>query len=449
MSEPHADLKARSPWSTLADVAAVRLTPPPGPIEAALAVPGSKSATNRAIVLAGLAAGVSELSGILKSDDAWWALEALRRLGLEVEVSGETARIAGGGGRWPASEAEVYIGAAGTLGRFLPPALAAAPTGRYLVRASQRMSQRPIAPLVEALRALGGRVDYAGEEGRFPLIVHGAGLEGGEVTIPGNVSSQFTSGVLLAAPYARGPVTVRVAGGMVQPAYVQITLAMMRAFGGEVEANGDLAQIAVKPGRYQGQKIELEADASSAAYFFALAAASGGAVTVTNIGSATLQPDLGFVYVLERMGAQVEIAPQQTTVRGPAKLRGGFSVSLKAMSDQTPTLAALAALADAPVTITEVAHVRHHESDRIAVMAAELAKLGIRTEEHPDGLTVWPGQPRPARLDPHDDHRIAMALSLLSLRAPGLEIANPGTTSKTFPQYWDYLERLGFSVERV
>ena len=449
MSEPHVDLEARSPWSALTDVAAVRLTPPLGPIEAALAVPGSKSVTNRAIVLAGLAEGNSELSGILKSDDAWWALEALRRLGLEVEVSGETARIAGGGGRWPAGEAEVYIGAAGTLGRFLPPALAAAPTGRYLVRASQRMSQRPIAPLVEALRALGGRVDYAGEEGRFPLAVHGAGLEGGEVTIPGNVSSQFTSGVLLAAPYARRPVTVRVAGGMVQPAYVQITLAMMRAFGGEVEASDDLSQTTVKPSRYQGQKIELEADASSAAYFFALAAASGGTVTVTNIGSATLQPDLGFVYVLERMGAQVEVTLQQTTVRGPAKLRGGFSVSLKAMSDQTPTLAALAAVADAPITITEVAHVRHHESDRIAVMAAELAKLGIRSEGHPDGLTVWPGRPRPARLDPHDDHRIAMALSLLALRAPGLEIANPGTTSKTFPQYWDYLERLGFGVEKV
>jgi len=447
MSE--ADLEARSPWSTLAGVAAVRLAPPGGPVRAKLAVPGSKSVTNRAIVLAGLAEGASELAGILKSDDAWWALEALRTLGLEVEVAGETARIAGGGGRWPAGEAEVYVGAAGTLGRFLPPALAAAPAGRWRVRASRRMSQRPIAPLVDALRALGGRVDYAGEEGRFPLVVHGSGLAGGEVTIPGHVSSQFTSGVLLAAPYARGPVTVRVAGGMVQPAYVRITLAMMRAFGAEVEEGAELSEISVKPGRYRGRALELEADASSAAYFFALAAASGGEVTVTNIGSATLQPDLGFVRVLERMGARVEVAPQRTTVRGPEKLRGGFEASLKAMSDQTPTLAALAVLADAPVTITEVAHVRHHESDRIAAMATELAKLGIRAEERPDGLTVWPGRPRPARLDPHDDHRIAMSLALLALAAPGLEIANPGTTSKTFPSYWSYLERLGFGVETL
>ncbi|WP_457628172.1 3-phosphoshikimate 1-carboxyvinyltransferase [Oceanithermus sp.] len=447
MSE--ADLEARSPWSAYTGVAAVRLAPPPGPVRAKLAVPGSKSVTNRAVVLAGLAAGESELTGILKSDDAWWALAALRTLGLEVDVAGETARIVGGGGRWPAGEAEVYIGAAGTLGRFLPPALAAAPAGRFRVRASQRMSQRPIAPLVDALRALGGRVDYGGEEGRFPLVVHGAGLDGGEVTIPGNVSSQFTSGVLLAAPYARGPVAVRVAGGMVQPAYVQITLAMMRAFGAEVEGNAELSEISVMPGRYRGRRLELEADASSAAYFFALAAASGGEVTVTNIGSATLQPDLGFVHVLERMGAHVEATPQRTTVRGPEKLRGGFTVSLKAMSDQTPTLAALAVMADAPVTITEVAHVRHHESDRIAAMAAELAKLGIRAEEHPDGLTVWPDQPRPARLDPHDDHRIAMSLALLSLAAPGLEIANPGTTSKTFPAYWEYLRRLGFGVETL
>ncbi len=447
MDEPHADLAARSPWSRLNDVAALRLTPPSGPIMAELAVPGSKSVTNRAIVLAGLAEGASELSGILKSDDAWWALAALKALGLQVEVAGETARIAGGGGAWPAEQAEIYIGAAGTLGRFLPPALAVSASGRYLVRASRRMSRRPIAPLVQALRTLGGRLDYAAETGRFPLIVHGAGLAGGEVTIPGNVSSQFTSGVLLAAPYAREPLTVRVAGGMVQPAYVHITLAMMDAFGAELEAEGDLSEVRVRPGRYRGRSLELEADASSAAYFFALAAASGGEVTVNNIGSATLQPDLGFVYVLERMGARVEISPTRTTVRGPKKLRGGFEVSLKEMSDQTPTLAALAALADAPLTITEVAHVRNHESDRIAAMAAELGKLGLHVEEHPDGLTVWPGAPRPTRLDPHDDHRLAMSLALLALRAPGLEIANPGSASKTFPQYWEYLKRLGFDVK--
>lgn len=449
MDEAHADLEARSPWSAFTGVAAVRLTPPGGPVRAELAVPGSKSVTNRALVLAGLAEGVSELSGILKSDDAWWALAALRTLGLQAEVEGTTARIVGGGGRWPVREAEVYVGAAGTLGRFLPPALAAADAGRWRVRASRRMSERPIAPLVTALRALGGRVDYAGAEGRFPLVVYGRGLAGGEVTLPGEVSSQFTSGVLLAAPYAHKPVTVRVAGGMVQPAYVHITLEMMRAFGAKVDAACELSEIRVTPGRYQGQRLELEADASSAAYFFALAAASGGEVTVRNIGSATLQPDLGFVRVLERMGAQVELDPTRTTVRGPAKLRGGFTQSLRAMSDQTPTLAALAALADAPVTITEVAHVRHHESDRIAAMASELGRLGLRVEEHPDGLTVWPGNPRPVRLDPHDDHRIAMSLALLALRAPGLEIANPGTTSKTFPSYWDYLERLGFHVEAV
>ncbi len=449
MDEPHADLEARSPWSACGGVAAVRLTPPPGRLRAELAVPGSKSATNRALVLAGLAAGITELTGILKSDDAWWGLESLKTLGLEVTVAGETARISGSGGSWPVTEAGIYIGAAGTLGRFLPPALAASPRGSYLVRASRRMSQRPIAPLVAALRSLGGRVEYAGEEGRFPLRVYGSGLAGGEVGIPGNVSSQFTSGVLLAAPYAREPVTVRVQGGMVQPAYVRITMAMMRTFGAAVDAAEDLSEIRVLPGRYRGRKLALEADASSAAYFFALAAAGGGEVTVTNIGATTLQPDLGFVHVLERMGAQVEISPGRTTVRGPEKLRGGFSVSLKAMSDQTPTLAALAAMADAPLTITGVAHVRHHESDRIAAMARELGRLGVRVEEHPDGLTVWPADTRPARVDPHDDHRIAMALSLLALRTPGIEIANPGTTSKTFPGYWDYLKRLGFVVEAL
>ncbi len=431
----------RSPWAKLTEAERVELFPPKGPIEAELRVPGSKSATNRALLLAGFARGPSVLKGILKSDDAYWAVEALKTLGIGVEVEGETARVGGGGPK--AGAAEVFVGSAGTLARFLTAMLAFTP-GRWTLTASPQMQRRPIAPLLDALRTLGVGVDFLEEKGRFPFVLRGRRVAGGEVRISGATSSQFVSALLLAGALAEGPLFVRVEGGIVQPDYVRITAQLMAAFGARVEERP--GGFLVRPTGYRAAEVELEADASSAAYFFALAAASGGRVRVSNLGTATLQPDLGFVEVLRRMGAEVEVGKAATEVRGPRRLRGGFRQSLLPMSDQTPTLAALAALADAPVTITDVAHVRHHETDRIAAMRSELEKAGIRAVEHRDGLTVYPGTPRPARLDSHDDHRIAMSLALLALRAPGLAILNPGTVSKTFPDYFDYLARIGFGV---
>ncbi len=431
----------RSPWARLEGVERVALFPPPGPVEAELRVPGSKSATNRALLLAGFARGPSRLEGMLKSDDAYWAVEALRSLGIGVRVEGASAWVEGGGPR--AREAEVFVGSAGTLARFLTAMLAFTP-GRWTLRASPQMQRRPIAPLLEALAALGVGVSYLEAPGRFPFVLRGRRVEGGEARISGSTSSQFVSALLLAGALAEGPLFVRVEGGIVQPDYVRITARMIEAFGGRIEEERE--GFRVQPTGYRGTAIELEADASSAAYFFALAAASGGRVRVLNLGSQTLQPDLGFVDVLARMGAAVEKAPTTTEVRGPHRLRGGFTQSLLLMSDQTPTLAALAAFADAPIRIAEVAHVRHHETDRIAAMVAELQRAGIRAEEHQDGLTVHPGTPRPVLLDSHDDHRIAMSLALLALKAPGLSIRNPGTVSKTFPDYFDRLAELGFSV---
>ena len=431
----------RSPWAKLQDSERVELYPPPGPVVAELRVPGSKSATNRALLLAGFARGPSVLRGILKSDDAYWAVEALKALGIGVRVEGETARVEGGGPR--TKEAEVFVGSAGTLARFLSAMLAFTP-GRWTLRASPQMQRRPIAPLLDALSALGVRVRYLEEEGRFPFVLEGRRIEGGEVRISGATSSQFVSALLLAGALAERPLFVRVEGGVVQPDYVRITARMMAAFGGRAEERPE--GFLVHPTGYRGAEVELEADASSAAYFFALAAASGGRVRVLNLGTDTLQPDLGFVDVLARMGAEVQKTRTAIEVKGPKRLLGGFRQSLYLMSDQTPTLAALAALADAPITIAEVAHVRHHETDRIAVMAEELRKAGIQVEEHADGLTVHPGTPRPALLDSHDDHRVAMSLALLALRAPGLSIRDPGAVSKTFPDYFDRLAELGFGV---
>jgi len=432
----------RSPWAKLTGVERITLYPPKGPIEAELRVPGSKSATNRALLLAGFAKGPSKLFGILKSDDAYWATEALRSLGVGVSIEGETARVEGGGPR--TDEAEVFVGSAGTLARFLTAMLAFTP-GRWTLTASPQMQRRPIAPLLEALKTLGVGVTYLEEEGRFPFVLEGKKIPGGEVQISGATSSQFVSALLLAGALAEGPLFVRVEGDVVQPDYVRITTRMMEDFGAQVEERP--GGFLVHPTGYRGRELELEADASSAAYFFALAAASGGRVRVTNLGTDTLQPDLGFVDVLARMGARVKKAKTETEVIGPKRLKGGFRQSLLLMSDQTPTLAALAVFADAPIEIREVAHVRHHETDRIAVMAEELKKAGIQVEEFADGLRVHPGTPRPVVLDSHDDHRVAMSLALLSLRAPGLRIADPGAVSKTFPDYFDRLAELGFILK--
>ncbi|BAS26194.1 3-phosphoshikimate 1-carboxyvinyltransferase [Limnochorda pilosa] len=434
-----------SPWAP-ARRSAITLSPPAHPIHAELTVPGSKSFANRALILAAQAEGTSQLGGFLRSDDTYWCLDALRRLGVRAEVEGETVTVEGCGGRWPVARGSLFAGSAGTVARFLPGALAAAPGGEWVLDGSDQLRSRPLEPLVQALRTLGGHVE-AVEGGGLPLRVWGGGLRGGRVSISGKVSSQFLSGLLLAAPKADASVTVEVEDDLVQPAYVGITLAVMRRFGARVEHDAGFRRIEVHPGPYRAADHVLEADASTASYFLALAAASGGRVRVTNVGAASLQPDARFVDVLEAMGARVIRGDAFLEVAGSGHLRGGLTVDMKPMSDQALTVGVLAALADGPVTVTGVAHIRQHESDRIAVLAANLGALGIRAEEHPDGFTVHPGEPRPGTVDPHDDHRVAMAFALLAARVPGVRILGPGCVSKTYPGFFEKLGRLGVGVQ--
>lgn len=452
MSSSTAQPSSRSPWAALHGVAMARVSPLDGPLDVEIRVPGSKSYTNRALIMAAVASGRSVLRGILRSDDSYWCVQTLARLGAAVEVDGDVATIAGVDGRWAASEGPLFIGSAGTTARFLPGVLAAASARdvSWVLDGSEQMRRRPVGPLFAALRALGAQIADLGEPGALPVRIAGSGLGGGEVTLSGSVSSQFISGVLIASPYARAPVTVRIADHIVQHAYVMMTIDMMRDFGVDVEHDPGLQRMHVSPQRYRGRDLPLEADASTAGYFFALAALSSGRVRVTNLGSATRQPDIKLLDVLARMGCAVDRGRDFVEVRGPARLRGGFTISLKELSDQTPTLAALAPFADGPITITDVAHIRHHESDRIAAVSGNLRALGVDCEEHPDGLTVRPG-PLPAlhgaRLPSHDDHRIAMSMALIGTRVPGVEILDPGCVSKTCPTFFSELERLGVRVE--
>lgn len=440
------DWETRSPWSSNKDKSEVQVSPPKSNVAGTIRIPGSKSLTNRALIIASLAEGKSQLDGILKSDDSYWCIEALTKLGVSIVIEGETAYVNGCGGNWPNQSGEFYIGAAGTIARFLPAALAIG-IGNWTINGSKRLSERPLAPLLSAITSLGAVVDYQQAEHRLPFKLRASGLKGGSVTLPGSSSSQFISGLLLAAPYTQDPLTIQIDGEIVQRDYVQMTVDVMSAFGVAAEFSEDGQSIMVSSGKYQAQTFQLEPDVSTCCYFWALAAVTSGCVRIEGIDARrTSQPDIEILDVLERMGCTVIRGDNFVEVQGTKQLKGGFTLSMKKWSDQTLTIAAMAPFTDGPITLTDAAHIRHHECDRIAAICGELSKLGISVEEHPDGLTIYPGQPLPALLDSHDDHRMAMALSLIGLRVENIRINDPSCVSKTCPGYFDQLSALGVEI---
>ena len=431
-------------------------------LDVSIRVPGSKSVTNRALLLAALADGESILEGALAAGDTLAFAACLTELGFDVdtgagqsdepgarereassagaEAAAPTWHVRGGGGRIPVAEAELYCAEAGTAARFLLAACAAG-DGVYGFDAAPQLRRRPLAPLLEALRRLGAETIPAGAA-HLPLTLRARGLSGGRLHLPGETSSQFVSAVLMAAPLARRSLELTV-DRLVSRPYVDMTLAMMARFGVEVEREGD-SVFRVVPAAYRGRAYEIEPDASTASYFFAAAAVSGGRVRVPGLRRAAgLQGDMRFLDVLEAMGCTVTDEPDGVAVRGPVAL-AGIEVDMGDISDTFMTLAALAPFATAPVTITGLANVRIKESDRIAAMETNLRALGVRTESGPDRLRVFPGAPAGARVDPHGDHRIAMAFAVLGLRTPGVVIDDPGCVSKTctsFFELWGALEQ--------
>ena len=409
---------------------------------AVVSVPGSKSITNRALLLAALAKGKSHLSGILLSDDSRHLISCLKELGFSLSLNEEarTVDICGEGGTLPKKQASLCVGSAGTAARFLT-ALTALSGGEYRIDASEQMRRRPMKPLLDTLKNAGAEFVFFGEENCFPFLVKGAGqakkADGLSVNI--DESSQFLSALMIAAGISDTPVRIGITGshGM---SYIRMTAKMMESFGVPVKAEAEAVLTGGGNG-YIAREYPVEADASAAGYFFALAAVTGSSVTVKGISRNSLQGDVAFADLLERMGCAVTELPEGLQVKGPGpgKLKG-ISADMHSFSDQAITLAALAPFADSPVTITGIGHIRRQESNRIAAMAAELSRMGIRAEELPDGITISPGKPQPALIRTYDDHRMAMGFALTGLMAEGIVIDDPLCCRKTFEDYFLVLE---------
>jgi 3-phosphoshikimate 1-carboxyvinyltransferase len=417
----------------------LEIVPLDAPVDATVPVPGSKSVTNRALLIAALANGSSTITNTLFSDDSYWLMHALVRLGFAVRANrktGETS-MSGENGTIPERDLEVFVANAGTVARFLPPALALG-EGPYVVDGTPRMRERPVGDLVDAMRLLGAGVGYVEEDGRFPLRVEGGGLRGGTARVRAESSSQFVSGLLIAAPYAEEPVRLEVEGREEWP-YVGITEEVMRAFG--VEVGRGEARYAVEPGVYRAREYEVEPDASAASYFMAAAAVTGGRVRIPGLGAGSPQGDLRFAEVLGEMGCEVKTGEDHVEVRGPDRLRG-VEVDMNAFSDTMMTLGAIAPFASTPTVIKNVKHTRYQETDRISAVARELGRLGISVEEGRDGLRITPGTVRPAVVETYGDHRMAMAFAVTGLVAPGIRIRDPAVVTKTFPDYFDRLDTL-------
>ncbi|WP_422931025.1 3-phosphoshikimate 1-carboxyvinyltransferase [Singulisphaera sp. PoT] len=418
------------------------LTPWNGPAApTSVRVPGSKSITNRALIIAALAQGDTLLTGALDSEDTRVMVDSLQRLGMDVvhDTAAATIKVKGCGGKIPKKEAELFVANSGTSLRFLT-AMVATGQGTYKLDGTPRMRQRPVSDLLAALNGLGAEAKSDLGTGCPPVTITASCLDGGNAFVRGDVSSQFLSGLLMAVPYSRDTTTIEVQGTLVSLPYVTMTLEVMEAFGVRI-SNRKNRRFDIQPARYSGREYAVEPDASAASYFFALAAITGGSITVDGLGTKSIQGDVGFVDILEHMGCTVQREANRTTVTG-GRLRG-VDVDMNAISDTVMTLAVVALFADGMTRIRNVGHIRHKETDRIAAVANELRKLGATVDEHPDGLVIFPPATlSPARIATYDDHRMAMSFALAGVKSPDVTILDPGCVGKTYPGFWDDLAKL-------
>ena len=434
----------------------MQILPIPHPLSATVRVPGSKSLTNRALLIASLANGTTHLTNALFSDDSRYFAKALQTLGFDVQLdeANHAMVVTGLGGKIPATKAELFIGNAGTAARFLSAFLTLG-HGEYILDGEPRMRERPIGDLVEALTQLGATINPLQKgEGRRqntticpPVKIVAKGLRGGKTKIAGDISSQFLSALLMTSPYAQTLIEVELITDLNSKPYVDMTLAIMQDFGVNVERN-EYRSFRVPITNYESRiTYAIESDASAASYFFASPAICGGIVRVENISRKSVQGDIKFLDVLQQMGCQVMEGENYIEVSGfgagaPRPLQG-VDVDMRDIPDTAQTLAVIAPFASTPTRIRGIASARVKETDRVHATCTELARLGVRVEEHEDGMTIYPCEKfSPATIQTYNDHRMAMAFSLIGLRFEGVTIENPSCVSKTFPNYFEVLETL-------
>ena len=415
-------------------------------------VPGSKSITNRALLLASLAEGDSKLRGALFSDDSRYFLKCIHDLGIKTIVDEPRQEICvkGLGGALSKKEASIYVGSAGTAARFLAAFLGCS-EGRFFLDASEQMRRRPMEPLLKALTSIGACITCTEEEGHFPMEIFGNGIVNNDITVDIDKSSQFLSALLISGCLCKENMHIHIQGshGM---SYIQMTIDMMAQFGVRVENVSENEFVIPAGQKYKALDYCIEPDASAAAYFWAMAAVLGISVTVAHTHFDSLQGDVEFVKILEKMGCSVEDAIDGITVTGPqnGKLKG-IEVDMRTCSDQAITLAAIAPFADGPVCIKGISHIRMQESDRISAIIENLTALGVRVEEKLDGVIIYPSDDshslRPAVIQTHDDHRLAMSFAITGLRSPGVTISDPMCCKKTFENYFDVLEETIHNIQ--
>lgn len=418
-------------------------------------VPGSKSITNRALLIAAMADGRSTLKGCLTSDDARHFLECLRTLGFPVEEKSDGAlgsdiTITGFGGKIPEKKAEIYVGSAGTAARFLA-AMLAFSDGEYTLNSSEQMKKRPMQPLIDTLRSAGAQVRCLEKEGFFPLYIKGADKNDvpEQLTVDIGKSSQFLSALLIAAG-TFGKRTEIIVEGSHGLSYVDLTAEMMKDFGVTVSKSDNDGTVYILNGdeSYCSRDYSIEPDMSAAAYFYAMAAVLGITVSVNGVNGNMMQGDTDFIGVLAEMGCKADISDDHITVAGPEKLKGGLTVDMSAFSDQALTLAAIAPYADAPVTITGIEHIRLQECDRINAIVTNLETLGVKATERKDSVTVYPSSVHGGEVETFDDHRVAMSFALTGLKTDGVQILNPSCCKKTFAEYFDILDNVISEIEK-
>ena len=410
-------------------------------LNATVSVPGSKSYTQRALIIAALAEGQSHLQNPLIAEDTGYVMGALQSLGAEIRIDKEDICVTGLSGHPRNPGGEIYLGNNGTAMRLLT-AVVALGEGLFTLTGSPRLLQRPIKPLLDALTSMGANAQTKHGNGYPPVVIQAHGLKGGTITLTDIESSQYISALLISAPYAGSDTVIELQGKIPSLPYVEVTRDAMKQFGVEVNQYPPHRYVVQSGQRYRGSRYCIEGDCSSASYFFLAAALCKGRIRVRHINPRTLQGDIGILAIMERLGCTVIRGEDWVEVKGGELTSGEYTFDMVGMPDMVPTLAVLAAMRPGRTVITNCAHLRLKESNRLAALATELSKTGVKADETEDGLVIDGDAPHGAEIETYNDHRIAMSFAILGLAIPGIKIQDEGCVDKSFPGFWEELKRL-------